>query len=284
MPEGDTIFRSAVVLRRAIDDGLIESVDVRDPLVDGEKLVGATVEGTEARGKHLLMHLSNGRVLHSHMGLHGAWHLYRPGDAWQKSPRTAVLAMRVRMKSAVAATGRAQPDADGANAQRIDAVCFQPEMLELLTADQVVRHRYLQRLGPDLLSPQVNLAECLARFRVHNGVPLGEAVMNQTITSGIGNIYKSEVLFIHRFDPFAPVASYSDDELTAMLDTAQRLLKRNSTSHHRQTRFRGDGKLLWAYGREDQPCYECGAVIQIRRQGDAGRTTYWCATCQPRRA
>lgn len=268
MPEGDTIFRSAVVLRRAIDDGLIEAADVNEAAIDAEHLVGATVASTEARGKHLLMHLSNGRVIHSHMGMNGSWHLYHPGDAWQKSAKSAALAMRVRMRAASA---------------MIDAVCFAPEILEVLTADQVVRHPYLRRLGPDLLAPQIDFAECIARFRVHNAVPLGEAVMNQTITSGVGNVYKSDVLFIHRFDPFAPVVRYSDEELTALLETSRRLLIQNTAGHFRQTRFRGDGQRLWAYGRDGQACFECGGVIQVRRQGDAGRTTFWCPTCQPPR-
>jgi endonuclease-8 len=225
--------------------------------------VDNTFSAVEARGKHLLMHLASRHALHSHLGMDGSWHLYRPGQPWRKSPKAAVLVLRVK---------------------ELDAVCFLPKLLELLTADQLRTHHYLRSLGPDLLAREFDVPAAVRRFRVHNAVPLGEAVMNQTIACGVGNVYKSDLLFLLGFDPLAAVGAYADDELARLLAKARTLLKANLAGAPRQTRFRGDGRRLWAYGRAGQTCYQCGGEIQITRQGDQGRTTFWCPTCQPRRA
>ncbi|MCC6493753.1 MAG: hypothetical protein IT424_12125 [Pirellulales bacterium] len=202
-------------------------------------------------------------ILHSHMGMTGSWHVYHPGDAWRKPEHYAALVLRI---------------------SGLDVICFSPRLLELLTADQLRRHRHLRRLGPDLLDPQFDHAEALQRLRGQDRLPLGEAVMNQTLVAGIGNIYKSEVLFLMGFDPFAPVGSFSDEELAAMLQKARYLLRRNSGGPRRTTRFGSDAGRMWIYGKSGQPCPKCGATIRLRRQGDAGRTTCWCPQCQPRRA
>lgn len=196
------------------------------------------------------------------MGMTGSWHVYHPGQPWRKPERYAALVLAIN---------------------RLEVVCFSPRLLELLTADQLRRHPHLQRLGPDLLDPQFDAAAAVARLRSRNGVPLGEAVMNQRLVAGIGNIYKSEVLFIMGFDPFSPVGCYSDEELAAMLSKARYLLRRNSGGPNRTTRFGSDAGRMWVYGRSGQPCPKCGATIRLRRQGEAGRTTCWCPECQPPR-
>jgi endonuclease-8 len=259
MPEGDTIFRTAVTLRPALEGATIEPHHVES----------AVVVQVEARGKHLLMHLDRGGAIHSHMGMNGSWHIYRPGESWRKPRHYASLQLTVRR--------------DAANDARLDVICFSPKQLDLLSADQLRRHEHLNGLGHDLLAPEFDVPATVARFRSHDGTPLGEAVMNQRIVAGIGNIYKSELLFLMRFDPFAPVACYSDRELATMLTKARALMRRNLTGAPRQTRFAGDGRRLWAYGRSGQACFECGGVIQLRRQGEAGRTTCWCPACQPQR-
>jgi endonuclease-8 len=262
MPEGDTIFRTAATLRRAIEGGRIETAHCRESLIDCTPLTGNTLTTVEARGKHLLMHLATRHALHSHMGMDGSWHLYYPDQRWNKSPRAAVLVLRI---------------------SGLDAVCFLPKRLELLTADQLRTHRHLRNLGPDLLAREFDIAAAVARFRRHNDVPLGEAVMNQTIACGVGNVYKSDLLFLLAFDPLAPVGAFADDELTRLLAKARALLRANLKGAPRQTRYRGDGRRLWAYGRAGDACYKCGGEIHITRQGDQGRTTFWCPHCQPSR-
>jgi endonuclease-8 len=262
MPEGDTIYRAAATLRPALEGGEISAARLRDRQFEPERLVGATVASVEARGKHLLMHLSIGGAIHSHMGMTGSWHIYRTGEPWRKPAHYASLELDIN---------------------NLAVICFSPKLLELLSADQLRRHEHLRKLGPDLLASEFDVPDAVARFRARNLLPLGEAVMNQTIVSGIGNVYKSDLLFLMGFDPFAPIANFSDAELAAMIEKARKLMRRNLAGGPRQTRFQGDGRRLWAYGRSGEACYKCGAVIQLRRQGEAGRTTCWCPACQPPR-
>jgi endonuclease VIII len=263
MPEGDTIYRAAVTLRPAMEGGTIVEARLRDRQFEVDRLLGAVVRQVEARGKHLLMHLSTGDVIHSHMGMTGSWHIYRPGQPWRKPEHYAALFLSIN---------------------DLEVICFSPKQLELLTADQFRRHEHIHQLGPDVAaSREFDVDEAIRRFRTRNSVPLGEAVMNQRLVCGIGNIYKSEVLFIMGFDPFAPLQRYSDDELRRMLQKARALMVRNNYGPRRTTRFGSDAGRMWVYNRSGTPCPKCGAEIRLRRQGEAGRTTCWCPECQPAR-
>ncbi|MCL4200872.1 MAG: hypothetical protein KJ000_00155 [Pirellulaceae bacterium] len=259
MPEGDTIYRTAERLRPVLEGRSIDSVQCRDPQLAADTLAGCVVARVEARGKHLLIHVDNGRVVHSHLGMHGAWHLYGPGQAWQKPVRQAALCLRVA---------------------ETECVCFNPKTLELLSESAFRRHPHLSRLGPDLLADQLDEAEILRRFRTDPRRPIGEAVMDQTIACGIGNVYKSEVLFLCRIDPFIAVGQLGDDRLLEVIRCARQLMSKNLRGDPRRTRFRLDGQRVWVYGRSGKACFTCGESIQIRRQGDLGRTTYWCPGCQ----
>jgi endonuclease-8 len=259
MPEGDTIFRTAARLRPVLVGRAIEAAQARAPSFPAGSLVGRAFSTVEARGKHLLMHLDDHRTLHSHLGMHGSWHLYPPGEPWRKDRRLAALVLEVPGSV---------------------VVCFSPKVLQLLSADQLRRHAHLARLGPDLLAEQVDDAEVLRRFRVHDRTPIGEAVMNQSIVSGIGNVYKSEVLFLTRTNPMTTVGQLSDEQLLNIAQTARQWLAKNLTGDPRRTRSALDGQRLWVYGRCGKACFVCGQRIQLRRQGDLGRTTYWCPKCQ----
>lgn len=159
-------------------------------------------------------------------------------------------------------------------------VCFTPMALELCSPTAVRRHPFINGLGPDLLATEIDLVDMVARFRQHDAIPIGEAVMNQTIVCGIGNIYKSELLFLSNLNPFAPVSSLTDESLRALLELARDLMRQNLQEPVRTTRYEGDGQRLWVYPRTGQPCLLCGTTIQVRRQGELGRTTYWCSECQ----
>ena len=101
--------------------------------------------------------------------------------------------------------------------------------------------------------------------------------------AGIGNAYKSEVAFLERLDPWAPVASFDDEELESALRTARRLLQANTRGGARVTTGSGArGEGLWVYGRAGRPCRRCGTLILQRRQGELARQTFWCPRCQPR--
>ena len=265
MPEGDTIYRSATRLATLLPSVTILETTGNHRFVDSTKLVDAKFEKVEARGKHLLMHLADGRVMHSHMGMTGSWHIYQKGEPWRKAPRWAALTLLVR-----------------AIDQRTEyvVVCFSPKTLELLTPTQFRRHPHLQRLGPDLMLDDFDSQKILQRFRVHNITPIGEAVMNQTIVCGIGNVYKSETLFLTGTNPFVRVADLSDEQTLAIAKTAQELMQKNKSGYPRETRLSGEGERLWVYGRRGKGCFRCDSAIEMRRQGDLGRSTYWCPGCQ----
>ena len=259
MPEGDTIFRAATNLRKALDGKRVHAVTARPEVRGHDELTGEKVTGVEARGKHLMMHFENGRVVHSHMGMTGAWHIYPLGHTWYKPKSQAVLAMKT----------------DGH-----DIVCFTPKQIRVMTERELQRDLYLQRLGPDLLGPPIPDDVFLRRIRSQQQVAIGEAIMNQTVVCGIGNIYKSEVLFRERIHPLIIVADLSDERLLALRDRARTLMRLNLDNGPRRTRFRGDEQKLWVYQRSGDHCLQCDSVVEMVRQGDLARSTYFCSECQ----
>ncbi len=257
MPEGDTIYRTAATLRSVLNGRRVIAAS-------GNALVGNDREGklvrtVEARGKHLLIRFDDEMILHSHMGMTGSWHIYRNGDAWQKPKEHAFCIVQV---------------------DDTTAVCYLPKTIELISIREFERHPHLSKLGPDLMAPDFDVAAAVTRFRVHDSQPIGEAVMNQTIVCGMGNVYKSELLFIERINPFATVESLSDHRITSLLKRSRKLMLRNRIGHRRTTRMSRQGSRVWVYGRSNERCFECGSTIKMRRQGDLGRSTYWCPICQ----
>jgi endonuclease-8 len=158
-------------------------------------------------------------------------------------------------------------------------VCFQAPVVETY-------HRAageplpLAGLGPDLTGPDPDLDAVLDRVAsiADTDTEVADALLDQRIAAGIGNVYKSEVLFLHGLDPFTRVAEVPVDRLRRILDTAHRLLRANLDSHRRVT-YRGG---LAVYGRQGQPCLRCGTPVRMRRQGPMARSTYWCPQCQRR--
>ena len=265
MPEGDTLYRIANRLRPILTGEQIIDASANPPrsgaMVDAISLIDKKVETVEAVGKHLLITFDDERVLHSHLGMTGSWHIYKPDQPWLKPARRAGIVLTTN--------------------EHI-SVNFSPKFLELVTERAILRDAYLLRLGPDLIRATTDVARVLPRIRAHNRAPIGEAVMNQTLVAGIGNIYKSESLFLAKIDPWTLVGELGDQQLLDYFTLTQELMRKNRHGGERTTRFAGDGSLLWVYGRRGQPCLVCGDVIQIRRQGDQGRTTYWCPQCQAR--
>jgi len=265
MPEGDTIFRTADVLRAALGGRLITAARAQaGPGVrrvpDISPLIGATVEAVEARGKHLLIGFDNGLTLRSHLRMRGSWHRYRPGERWRLPGRRATIVLETHESVAVA---------------------FDTPIVELLTGSDVKRSKPLRELGPDLLAPGFDAQEALQRLRQRDAEELGNALLDQRAAAGIGNVVKSEVAFMERMDPWAPVASFTDDQLTAALATARRVLRANTGGGARNTTGnRGPGARLWVYRRTGRPCRRCGTLIRSARQGELARATYWCPRCQ----
>lgn len=266
MPEGDSIFRTADVLRAALVGRRVTTARAQARpglrrVPDLTRVIGATVVSVESRGKHLLIGFSNGLTLRSHLRMTGSWHRYRPGERWHR-PSFAASAILETPESV--------------------AVAFDTPVVELLTDADLHRSRPLNQLGPDLLAREFDATDALRRLRGRGGEQLANALLDQRAVAGIGNVYKSELCFLERLDPWAPVATIGDGELLAALGTARRLLQANLRGGARVTTgspIRGQG--LWVYGRAGRPCRRCGTRIEAARQGDLARLTYWCPHCQP---
>ena len=261
MPEGDTILRAARTLARRLESKTITAFSSTVPSVARADLLGHSIVRVEARGKNLLIHFDDGRALHTHMRMTGSWHVYLHGERWKRPASFARVALEV--ESCV-------------------AVCFSAPVVELLARDRVESARDLASLGPDILATSFEVETAIARMRAGGPIPIGEAVLDQRRVAGIGNIYKSETLFIQKVDPFRGIGDLTDDTLRAILLEARRLMSANLApgSGMRTTTRAGTRARHFAYGRSGEPCLVCGERIQMRRQGTAMRSTYYCPACQ----
>jgi endonuclease VIII len=257
VPEGDTIFRTAATLRRALAGKALERFEAPH-LGPAPVAPGTLVTSVEARGKHLLIGFDDGRVLHTHMQMSGSWHVYRPGERWRR-PRASA---RVVLDTADSV-----------------AVCFRAPVVEVLDARAVRTHPRLSALGPDLCSPAADLDEALARMEhLSPETQIAVALLDQRVACGVGNVYKSETLFACRLDPFVRIGDLDAEPRREVLRRASELLRRNLEGGRRTTYEDG----LAVYGRARRPCRRCAASIRSARQGQPPRTTYWCPACQPR--
>ena len=279
MPEGDTILRAARALHRTLAGRVVTRFDSVYPSVtrvaEDHPIVGRTIESVFARGKHLLMAFSGDLVLRTHMRMNGSWHLYRPGAPWQRPARD----MRVLVATADAV-----------------AVGFSVPIAELLSNRQLERHKEIRALGPDLLAGageqyeySVDTAEIVRRMRARGRDGVADLLLNQRVVAGIGNVFKSEILFVAGIDPFMPAASLSDADLERIVGIARdqlaaAVLDRSKTLARsigrRPTRSLDPAAALWVYSRGGKPCRRCGAIILSKKTGLDARLTYWCPQCQ----
>lgn len=261
MPEGDTILRTARTLQRAIGGQTIARFDSTLPQLKrfAPDLVGQKITEVVAVGKNLLIKFEDGRVLRSHMMMSGSWHIYRPGERWQKSPGAARAVIE---------------------AGEWVAVCFAAPVVELVNSLEA--HAPIADLGPDILAENFDLPEAKRRLQQAAGRELGDSILDQTLVAGIGNVYKSEVLFICRTDPRLDTGDLSDEKLTEILEEARKQMRLNLTTVARRTRGLelGEGSRYWVYRRSGLPCFKCGATIKMVRQSELVRSTYFCPACQ----
>lgn len=266
MPEGDTLARIASVLRPILAGRRIVSARGRPGEARLDLVVGSSVKSVEARGKHLLVGFDNGLTLHTHLGLHGSWHRYRSGERWRRPAARAVAVL------------------DTADAT---AVCFDAPTVELLEARALAVHPVLGALGTDAARPEFDIDAAMAALREPRraATAVGDALIDQTVLAGLGNVYRSELPFIERVHPFTPLFAVSDTMLRSMLERGAALIRANSAGGARVTTTAGTSANVHVYGRTGRPCPRCGARIRsaaTRAHPDASpRRAYWCPACQP---
>ena len=274
MPEGDTIFRAARSLHKALAGHQATSFDTAyahlSRVDDDAPIAGRMIERCEAAGKHLLIVFSGDLILRTHMRMNGSWHLYRHGERWWRGPQ----AMRVRIDTA-----------DWV------AVAFDVPVAEFVTARQLQAAGPVAALGPDLLKPEFDRDEAVRRIVISGATPIAQALLDQRLVAGIGNIYKSEVLFLGGVHPDTPAGAVPVAALEGLLEIARSLLRQNviegtpaAIQTYRSLRRTAPGSdhddNLWVYGRKGKPCRKCGTPIESKKMGVDARTTYWCARCQ----
>jgi len=258
MPEGDTIHQIAATLRPYLSGKmLLEAAVGRE--AEG-RLAGSRVEEVFAHGKHLFLVLSRGVVVRSHLGMHGTWHVYRPGEAWRKPASQASLVLRT---------------------ERHVLVCFDAKEVEVMRREGLRMRDALRRLGPDLLADEVDLDEVVRRAGELCGpdAAVVDVLLDQRPASGIGNVTKCEALFLAGVHPGKRLGELGDAGARRLFATARELLRANRDGGPRRTR-EGDPPH-WVYERSGKPCLRCGTRLAYAKLGRDLRGTTWCPTCQP---
>ncbi|BCJ70844.1 putative endonuclease 8 2 [Catellatospora sp. IY07-71] len=260
MPEGDTVWNTAKVLRDGLLGAVLTGSDFRVPQLATVDLGGWTVAESASRGKHLLLRLVSpeGRAvsLHSHLRMEGAWRVYAPGERWTGRPAHLIRVV-LRTPGSV-------------------AVGYHLHDLKLLPTDREAE--LVGHLGPDLLGSDWDPAEAVRRLSADPARPVAEALLDQRNLAGIGNLYKCELLFLRGVWPWTPVGDVPD--LPGMVTLGQRLLSANRGRWTQSTTGSlRRGETSYVYGRRAQPCRRCAGPIS--KDGEGERITYWCPHCQP---
>ena len=199
-----------------------------------------------------------------------------PRSAADRSPWSRASAGRGPLQRRAAwATARARIDT-----AEVTAACFSAPVVELLPPRLAREHPALARLGPDLLDPAFDPGAARARLRARGEREIGAALLDQTALAGIGNVYKSETLFLCGTPPRARVRELDDAALDRLIETARRLMSRNLGGGPRRTTSPLAPGLAWVYRRSGEPCRRCGTAVLRLVQGDPARSTYYCPRCQ----
>ena len=275
MPEGDTIFRAARTLNRALAGHRVTRFETALPQLarvnDDAPIAGRTVESVTSQGKWMVMRFSGDLVLLTHMLMSGSWHIYRRGEQWRRP--------RIDMRVAV-------------TTDDFVAVAFRVPIAEFHTSESLRRRRGFNQLGEDVLTEHFDEQEAFRSVRSRPDLEIGVALLTQSLVAGLGNVFKSEVCFDSQVNPFARVSALTDTELQDLIAHSRKFMLANVTDSsgdqivtytgfRRTTRRADPSQRLWVYKRAGQPCRKCGTPIQMRKQGLDARVTFWCPRCQP---
>lgn len=263
MAEGHAVIRWARALRELVDEPLVA---VRLPARWGERpqtLLGQHIASIHTHGKVLLLHLSGGETLLCHAMQYGSWQVGAVDMLLRKDPKY----VRLRLVTT-----------------QHEAVFYHGPIIELLSPTELALSERLHTLGPDVMHAEFDRDEAWNRLIQHPDQPIGDLVLNQRVMAGIGNIYKSEGLFLAAIDPRLPASAVSREQLERYWDAVIPLMWEGTTRFGRTTTLpaplQHDGNTRWVYQRKGKPCLRCGSKIVMIRQGVNERATYFCPRCQ----
>jgi endonuclease VIII len=263
MAEGHAVIRWARTLGVLVGEPLEDVVLPRRSGDRGAALRGEYVRSIHTHGKHLLLHLSNDETIHTHAMQYGSWQVgTRPLDL-----RKASQYVRLRLVTTAH-----------------EAVFYHGPVIELLSVAELASHGVLNALGPDVMASVFDRDEAAHRIATAGERAIGDVVLDQRVVAGLGNIFKSEGLFLARVDPRRPAASVTRAEQDILWDEIVPIMWRGTEQYGKTAttplEMQAVGALHWVYRRKGHPCFRCGTKIAMVRQGDLARSTYYCPLCQ----
>ena len=263
MAEGHAVIRWKRNLERLLGETIVE---VKMPKRWGDRpqtLVGQHLDRVDTHGKHLLLRLSGGETLHCHAAQYGSWQVGEMGMDYRKKSTY----IRLRLLTV-----------------QHEAVFYHGPTVELLTPGELAHHERLNRLGPDVMAPDFDREEAARRIAAEGEHPIGPTLLDQRVVAGIGNIYKSEGLFLVGIDPHRSAASVTREEQERLWEALIPLMWRGTERWGRTkttpSELQAEGHERWVYGRKGKPCLQCGTPIELFRLPPHERTTYRCPACQ----
>lgn len=272
MPEGDTVYRAAARLRGVLEGQVLTSTEFRVPCYATVDLSGRRLDAIETHGKHLVFWIGDVGIW-THLMMEGRWRTYRPGARWDAPAHAARCVLTTKT---------------------VQVVGFDLGFVRVLPRDEVVAR--LAHLGPDPLRDDWDASLAHHNLTAQGDRDLGLALLDQSLIAGLGNVYRSEVCFLARLHPRAPVSTLTSGDIDSVVRLAERLLVLNKDRAARNTTGNAGGSPLWVYGRARRPCLRCRTRIVHEHLGDprllrgtvggdslepVERDLYWCPTCQP---
>lgn len=272
MPEGPEIRRAADRIARVLVDRTVIDVELTLPSLRRyqNRLRGRRVTAIETHGKAMLSRFDNGLTLYSHNQLYGRWYVVRR-PARPDTNRELRVALHTSSHS---------------------ALLYSASDIEVLTERQLERHPFLSKLGPDILDASLTRAGIVERLRNPRfcNRAFGALYLDQSFLAGLGNYLRSEILWAARVHPRLRPADVDERVLGRVADRTLTISRRSyrsgglTVTRALARRLEADGwrfgeRRFYVFGREGEPCHECGRNIDRDTLGS--RNIFQCATCQP---